>query len=312
MFDEQQNFAMVRTQLDTVFYQEWEYDTAFPNPSHATANDGDIFKPLNITHQAFIQEVFMGSPLFPSIGETQSVPLSVPKVANSQTVAALDFAQGIELSKNLFDDNLHGIWANTVKDFALKARLTQDYTAFSLFNNGATTTLTADGSAWFSTHTTISGATVSNYATGSTTVLGTDSLNTAMVALQIQIDQAGVIIGSMPAVLVVPPALLKHALEITDSALIADSGNNNINVYRSAYGFKVVTNQYLSAAAGGSDTQWYLLCRNHSVTRLIRQGIQTSLRNWDMSNNRTYFYQANFRENYFVSDYVGTYAMRGY
>lgn len=309
--NEQQNFAVVRTELDNVFYQEWEYDTAFPNPSHATAMDGEVFKPLNITHQAYIQEVFMGSPLFPSIGETQAVPLSVPKVANKQTIAALDFAQGIEISKNLFDDNLHGIWANAVKDFALKARLTQDSTAFALFNNGFTTTLTADGSSWFSAHTTISGATVDNHLTGASSALSTDSLNTAMVALQTQKDQAGVIVGSRPSVLVVPPALLKHALEITDSALIADSGNNNINVYRSAYGFKVVTNQYLSAAAGGSDTAWFLLARNHSVTRLIRQGIQTSLRNWDMSNNRTYFYQANFRENYFVSDYVGSYGMAG-
>ena len=205
----------------------------------------------------------------------------------------------------------HGVWANAIKDFALKARLTQDKTAFGLFNNGFTTTLTADGAAWFSAHTTISGAVVTNFTSGAASALSTDSLNTAMVAMQVQKDQAGVIVGSRPSVLVVPPALLKHALEITNSALIADSGNNNINVYRSAYGFKVVTNQYLDSSAGGSDTAWFLLARNHSITRLIRQGIQTALRDWTMSNNRTYFYQANYRESYFVSDYVGTYASKG-
>lgn len=309
--NEQQNLAIVRTELDAVFYQEWEYDTAFPIPSHATVMDGEIFKPLNTTHQAWIQEVFKGSPLFSNVGETETVPLSTPSVANKQTVAVLDYANGIDISKNLFDDNLHGVWANSVKDFALKARLTQDNNGFGMFRNGFTSTLTADGSAWFSAHRTISGATVTNFASGATSAFSTDSLNKAMVALQVQKDQAGVVIGSRPTVLVVPPLLLKHALEITGSALIADSANNNINVYRSSYGFKVVTNQFLDSSAGGSDTAWFLLARNHTLTRLVRQGIMTALRGWEMSNNRSYYYQANFRESYFVSDYVGSFGNVG-
>ena len=104
--NEQQNLAIVRTELDSVFYQEWEYDTAFPEASQATVMDGEIFKPLNTTHQAWIQEVFKGSPLFSAIGETGTVPLSTPEVANKQTVAVLDFAHGISISKNLFDDKL--------------------------------------------------------------------------------------------------------------------------------------------------------------------------------------------------------------
>ena len=38
---------------------------------------------------------------------------------------------------------------------------------------------------------------------------------------------------------------------------------------------------------------------------LIRQGIETALRPWQYSNNRSYLYQGNFRENYFVPDYAG-------
>jgi len=114
--NEQQNLAIVRTELDSVFYQEWEHDTAFPNPSQATVMDGEIFKPLNTTHQAWIQEVFKGSPLFKAVGETQTVPLSTPTVANKQTVAVLDYANGIEISKNLFDDNLK-LWYKYIMDF---------------------------------------------------------------------------------------------------------------------------------------------------------------------------------------------------
>jgi len=309
MFTEAQNFAVVQTELDTVFYQEFEYDAG--HPGIATANTAELFKPLYTEHASFIQDIFKGSPLFPQIGETQNVPLSTPKVGNKQTILVNDFAQGIEISKNLFDDNMHGVWAKSVADFALKARVTQDNTAFGLFRGAFTTTLTADGSALCSAHTTLSGSTTTNTTTGASSVLSTTSLNTLIINLRQQIDQAGVILGNVPSILLVPSALFKHALEITDSALLADTGNNNINVYRSAYGITVYTSPYLDAAAGGSDTAWFLLSRNHSVTRLIRQGIQTALRDWSMSNNRTYFYQANFREAYFVSDYVGVQGAAG-
>lgn len=191
------------------------------------------------------------------------------------------------------------------------ARSTQDYTAFGLFRLGFTTALTADGNAIFSTHTLIGGGTQVNNASGASSVLSPTSLNTAITSLVEQKDQAGVIRGSSPAVLLVPPALWKHAREITDSALIADSGNNNVNVYRSALGITVWTSHWLGAAAGGSDTAWFLLARRHGFTRLIRQGIETALTDWRYSNNLTYFYQANFRENYFCADYAGSYGSAG-
>lgn len=117
--------------------------------------------------------------------------------------------------------------------------------------------------------------------------------------------------GNVPNILLVPSALFKKAIELTESALIANTADNALNVYRSAYGITVYTSPYLDATAGGSDTAWFLLSKNHSVSRLIRQGIQTALRDWSMSNNRTYLYQANFREEVFVPDYVGVVGSTG-
>ena len=201
-----------------------------------------------------------------------------------------------------------GVWSKAVEDFAMVARVTQDQNAFGIFRNGFTTTLTADGSALFSTHTTLSGVTVQNNDTG---ILSVDNLNGAIVGLRQQKNQAGVLLGNVPSILLVPSKLFKKAIEVTESALIADSADNNINVYRSAYGMKVMTSPWLDAAVGGSDTAWFLLSKNHSVTRLIRQGVQTALRDWIYSNNRTYFYQANFREEVFVYDYVGAWGSTG-
>lgn len=302
MFTEAQNFAVVQTELDSVFYQEFDYDSGFP--SIATAQTEALFKPLRTEHAAYIHDIYKGSGLFPTIGELATVPLATPKVANKQTINILDFAQGIELSKNLFDDNMHGVWAKTVADFAMVARVSQDQNAFKIFRNATTTTLTADGVAFGSaSHVTLGGQTVSNLITTST--LTSTTLNNAIVKLRQQPNQAGVIMGNTPSILLVPSPLYKLAIELTESALIADSANNALNVYRSAYGITVYTSPYMDAVAGGSDSTWFLLSRNHSVTRLVRQGVETALRPWQMSNNRTYLYQANFREEVFVSDYCG-------
>lgn len=301
MFTEALNFAVVQTELDTVFYQNFDYDANFP--SIATANTGELFKPTQTTHAAYIEETFKGSGLFPSITEVQVVPLSTPRVTNKLTTLVKDFASGIEISKDLFDDNMHGVWSKTVADFATVARVTQDDNCFKLFRNSFTTTLTADGVSLINAaHPLIGGGTVNNLVAGALTPA---ALNNMIVALRQQKNQAGVIMGNVPSVLLVPSPLFKHAIEITDSALIADSANNNLNVYRSAYGITVYSSPYLDLAAGGSDVAWWVLSRNHSVSRLIRQGIQTALRDWSMSNNRSYFYQANFREEAYVPDYVG-------
>lgn len=198
---------------------------------------------------------------------------------------------------------MHGVWAADVQDFAMVARVSQDANAFGVFRGAFTTTLTADGVALISaSHALIGGGTVSNLISGA---LSDTTLNTAIIALRDQVNQAGVILGNSPSILLVPSALFKKAVVLTESALISGSANNDLNVYRSAYGITVMTSPYLGASAGGSDTAWFLLSRNHSVRRLIRQGIQTALRDWSMSNNRTYFYQANFREAAFAYDYAG-------
>lgn len=304
-------FSIVQTELDKVFFQEFDYNEAFPGVARATT--AEIFKPLETTHAAWIQSVNKGSGLFPIVGETNAVPLSTPHVTNKQTTVVNTFAQGIDISKQLFDDNMHGVWAADVADFAIKARDSQDYNAFGLFRNGFNTALTADGVPIFYTaHPLIGGGTQSNVlAAGATSALSPTSLNTAITNMVEQKDQSGVIKGSVPNVLLVPPALWKHALEITDSALIADSGNNNINVYRSALGVTVWTSHWLGAVAGGSDTAWYLLARRHGFTRVIRQGIETALTDWRYSNNLTYRYQANYREAYFCADYAGSVASFG-
>lgn len=263
---------------------------------------------MQIDRAAYVEEVFMGSPLFANVSEVQGVPATTPMAGNKLTTYVQDYAQAKDISKNFFDDNMFGMYSKIVEDMALKARITMTNNAFQVFRGAFTTTLTADGAALCAAHTLLNGSSYTNTVTGALTV---STLNDALVKMAEMPDQSGVVIGNQGKYLVVPQALFTHATQITESALVADSANNNLNVYRSAFGITIYTSPYLGANAGGSDTAWFLLSDNHTITRIVRQGIQTFLRDWGMSNNRTYNYQANFREVVYAVDYQGVIGSTG-
>jgi len=311
MFTEQQNFSLVQTELDEIFVQN--YEATLP-PSYATAMTGEIFKVTDTTHAAYIGTIHKGPGLFSKIGEVQTVPSYVAKVGNKWTVTIADFSEGIEISKNLFDDDIHGEWENQVAEFAIMARRTQDYNAFKIFRGAFTTTLSADAAALIGAHTLLGGGTTNNQIlaadVGATTsVLTSSSFNIAMKRLVEVKSHAGVPLQCVGDVLLVPPALFVTARQIAASALVPENGNNAVNVFSMDYAVKVYQSVWLGSASpdgAGSDTAWFLMdSRRHAVRRFVRQGIVTSLRDWTMSNNRTYFYQANFREEVYAPDYCG-------
>ena len=306
MLTDAQNFAVVQTELDELFYEQFEAGQNFP--FLATAEDGELFKVVNTTHAAYIGEVFAGSGLWSRIGETETVPESTPKAGNKYTIKVSDFANGIPLSKDWFDDNMHDMWAEEVRNFAMMARATQDINAFNCFNNGFTTFLTADGVPWFSaSHVLLgTGQTVSNLISGP---LSQATLRLAQTALGKQKIQSGVTVGAFGSqlYLVVPMELADTANQITASVLISDTANNATNSFtRSLMGIKVKTSPYLGTEYGGSSTAWFLLSNVHGLRRLLRQGVQTALRDWMYSTNRTYYYQGNFREEYFCPTFFGS------
>ena len=208
-----------------------------------------------------------------------------------------------------------------VSEFAIMARRTQDFNAFKVFRGAFTTTLTADGVALVSaSHLTLNGQTVSNLVTAAnigaaTSALTTSAFNIAMKRLAEVVSQAGVPLQCVGDTLVVPPALFVTARQIAISSLVPENGNNAANIFTVDYSVIVYQSVWIGTASPdglGSDTNWFLLdSKRHAIRRFVRQGIVTSLRDWTMSNNRTYFYQANFREEVFVPDYIGVVAATG-
>jgi hypothetical protein len=301
---DQLNSLVVKTEIDEVFNQEFNFINK--QPGFASVSTPEIFKQMTIDNAAHIEAVLSGAGgYWNEKGEEQDTQLASPRVTNKTTYTAVTFAKGIQLSKEFWDDNMHGTWSKMVSDFARNGRITREREGFGLYRNSFTTTLTADGSAFISTsHTLIDGGTQSNEVT-SNPPLSPDALNSAMTILMEMKSQDGVIAGCVGSDLLVPPKLFKKATEIVESALLADTANNNMNVYSSTYGIRVWTSNQLGAAAGGSDTAWWLLSSNHAVTRYIREDINTVLVDWKFTSNNNYIYKAVYREVYGVVDYVG-------
>jgi len=215
---------------------------------------------------------------------------------------------------------MHGEWASQVAELAIMARRTQDFNAFKIFRGAFTTTLSADGSALIGSHTLIGGGTTNNEITAAdagaaTSALTTSSYNIAIKRLAEMKSQSGIPLQCVGDTLLVPPALYVTARQIAVSALVPENGNNAVNIFTVDYNVKVFQSVWLGTASPdglGSDTAWFVMdSKRHAVRRFVRQGIVTNLRDWGMSNNRTYFYQANFREEVYAPDYIGLVGAKG-
>ena len=101
MFDEQDNLAIYRTELDDVLVQTFRYDAT--KPGIATANTGATFKQMDWDKKQYIFEVNADVGLFEIIGENAVVPLDKPKVRNKASITLQDFGKGIDISKDAFD-----------------------------------------------------------------------------------------------------------------------------------------------------------------------------------------------------------------
>ncbi len=314
------NPMVVRTELDAIFVQEFMFPVA---PGTATATTPAIFKQVGIDNSAHIEAILSGGGGLWSVkGEEAPVATASPRVANKVTYVAVTIANSLQISKEFFDDNMHNTYSEMVKKFAMAARATREVLAFELYRGAFTTTLTADGVSWIDdAHVTIAGPDVDNQV-ASNAVLSPTALNTAMVQMQQQKSQDGIIMGQLGSVLLVPSALFKTACEIVGSTLASGTANNDINVYSSTYQIQVFQSPYLGSAVSagvvngvtvtaGSDTAWFLLSRNHGATRYVRQELTTDLVDYIYSNNNNYVYKGMFREVYGVSDYVGAVGSTG-
>ncbi|MCR4279278.1 MAG: Mu-like prophage major head subunit gpT family protein [Candidatus Zambryskibacteria bacterium] len=170
----------------------------------------------------------------------------------------LKYTKGFKVSEELMEDDRYNVIKKKPAALARAARRQAESLAADRFNNAFSSGTGGDAKYLASTlHPRADGGTAQSNASASGIALTEVNLNTGLMAMSGQLDDKGMMISMRANVLVVPPALEKTAYEITKSTLRSDTADNDANYYSGK--LKVIVWDWLSAAAGGSDTAWFLL-----------------------------------------------------
>lgn len=308
------NPEVVRTELDAIFVQE--YGQADSNRGFVTAENPEVFRQMTMDNAAYIAQTMEGGGGIWGIkGETQNVQTSDVRFKDKQIFQAKTWDNSLVLSKEFFDDNMHGAYSQMVKKFARNARETRDSYAFGVYRAAFTgvdpqygiSYLTADSVSWINSAHTTGVGTVSNVVAGNPP-LTPNSLDAAIIGLRTQPSEDGVAMNLAGSVLVVAPGNVRNAFQITESEYVSNSATNAIEIFSSKYGIKVMSSPYLASQYGGfgtNDQGWILLSKEHSATRWVREGVTLTLVDWRVSPMDAYIYKGRYREEYGVENYEG-------
>lgn len=177
----------------------------------------------------------------------------------------LTFAKGEGITYEMYQDDQYNIIKKSPRRLALAKMRTREQFGADILNHGFTyggggmaAFNGGDGKALFAAdHPIKSGGTQSNLTTAD---LDEDALEEAIVRMRATKDNKGELQMIQPDTLVVPPALEKEARILLESQQRTGTGNNDINPYKGR--MKLVVWDFLGAAAGGSDTAWFILDSN--------------------------------------------------
>jgi len=235
------------------------------------------------------------------------------------TMTADKYGALMSISYEMLEDDLSGAVGKSKEASRALTRKAEELGA-DVFNNAFDTSYTSygDGLPLFSTaHTRADGGSNQSNASASGVVLSEANLETGILAMRNQLDDRGNLISITPNKLIVPPALEKEALIITNSQKRSNTADNDANVYNMAEytggRLDVVVWDYLGAAAGGSDTAWFLLDdSNHKISWSWRR--KPSVERLDKSvgaKNELYYWKFDFRAAYGWLDYRGAWGSKG-
>lgn len=296
------NPNIVKTAIDKLFFQKWDFENS---PGYMNVESSALYNQEGSDRAAEIHETNQGVGLWEEKGQDANAPADNWIAKNQTTYTHVTFAKSIDLSKEYFDDDQHTQTRRNISDLARKGRQTQNQQGFATYRNAFNAAFPgADGVSLINPAHPIKTGTESNEV-ASNPLLTEVSLNTAIVQMREQKDQAGVIMGNVPRTLFTSPADFKNSAEIIDSELRSSTADNDINVYSSKYGIMIANNEWIGATGGGSDVAWYLLAADFGLFRYVREGLMTNLLDWRITRNHNYIYSARYRESTGFSDYAG-------
>lgn len=231
------------------------------------------------------------------------------------TYTHFEDALGTSVSNKLWEDDQFNVIKRKPQNLAKAKTRTEEQIKADVFNysftaggGGLASFTSGDALALFSSaHTREDGgATQGNYTTQD---LNESSIETGTVSMRQVLDHKGQLYMSKADTLVVPPALEKEARILLNSQQRVGTANNDINPYQGA--LKLVVWDFLSSAAGGSDTAWFLLDSSlHALNFFTRsdRGLEGPFYDFD---TKTAKWSVDCRWSVGFSGWRGTYGSKG-
>lgn len=220
-----------------------EMPEIFSSIFHVQDSSIDVERDSGVTGFSLLTQTAEGAPI------TYEDPVQMYDVS----YVHLKYTKGFKVSEELVEDDRYNVIKKKPQALARSARRTAEYLAAQVFNNAFSSGTGGDGKYLASTaHPRADAGTAQSNASGSGITLTEGNLNTALLAMRGQLDDKGMKIGVKPDVLVVPPALEKTAMILTQSQLRSGTADNDYNYFKGIV--KVQGWDWLT-----STTAWFLL-----------------------------------------------------
>lgn len=274
------------------------------HPSIGSCKDEAIFRQITASSGSFIEAPWGGGGYFKLSGE-ESDPVQTNRASGSAVTYTLkDYTQAETIPDNFASDSsMHQAVAKLLRDMRDTALKSQELYGFEPFRDGFSGATTYTGTAIFSnSHTLLDGSTLDNLITPA---LDDAAIETAITQLLEMKNQDGVPGHYMPHVLLVPPALFKEAVILTDSELRPETADNDANYVSSKYGIVVKQSVFLGSAisanagqliSAGSDVQWFLLSDQTPFIRVEKEGLNMEIVDSSYRDNFVSLVKAKFRQ----------------
>ena len=297
----------VKTSIDGVLFEKFNREM---NPGYLAAANEFFFRTEPLEKLAFIWDEDAGVPNFQKTGEQEDILPVDTFIGNQKTKFSQKYTSQVPVSDEAFRADYVGKREAIGRQQGEAARRTQDQEAILNTYGDAfdgAVNKTPDGQNLASnSHVTLRGATVDNLETG---LLSPDNLWTQTVSLAGQKGQSGDLGGHVFAGWVGPFLLYKTAKEVMNSSLLANSAENNLNVFDTDYGeVRIAASQFLGSAFNGNsnaNTSYHLVSENHMIVRKVFYGAETTLIPPEVTDNDSWAYRVKFHEVAFPGSWTG-------
>lgn len=301
----------VHTSIDAAMFEEY---TREQQPGYLRASDPFFFKQGRTVGDSFIWDEDSNVGAFQKTGEQEEILTSDTFIGNKKTKASQKYTKKVPISDEAFRADMVGKREEIGKQIGDRARLTQDSEAIlNTYGDAFAGTINTcpDGVATASnSHVSLKGQTIDTLETGAATP---DNVWTCTVSLANQKGQDGDAGSHVFEGTVVPFVLYKTMKEILNSNLIANSAENNLNIFDTDYGqVRIAASIFLGSTYNtnsNANTSYHILGRNHMIVRKIFYGLETTMIDPTKTNNDTHQILSKFHETAFPGSwtaYVGS------